>query len=60
MFEITPEGERAIAQLWSVVEKSENEVLAGFSDQEKQQLISYLTRIQENCAAIIDRERADG
>jgi len=60
LLEITPEGERAIAQLWSVVEKSENEVLAGFSEQEKQQLLSYLARIQENCAAIIDQERADG
>jgi RNA methyltransferase, TrmH family len=29
--QITPEGERAIAQLWGVVEQSENEVLAGFS-----------------------------
>jgi TrmH family RNA methyltransferase len=50
--QITPEGERAIAQLWSVVEQSENEVLAGFSEQEKRQLISYLKRIQANCATI--------
>jgi TrmH family RNA methyltransferase len=50
--QITPEGERAIAQLWSVVEKSENEVLAGFSAQEKEQLLSYLKRIQANCATI--------
>src|SRR5215469_14064790 len=50
--QITPEGERAIAQLWSVVEQSENEVLAGFSEHEKEQLVSYLKRIQANCAAI--------
>jgi DNA-binding MarR family transcriptional regulator len=50
---ITPEGERTIAQLWSVVEKSENEVLAGFTEQEKQQLNSYLKRIQANCAGIM-------
>jgi TrmH family RNA methyltransferase len=50
--QITPEGERAIAQLWSVVEQSENEVLAGFSEQEKEQLVSYLKRIQANCATI--------
>jgi DNA-binding MarR family transcriptional regulator len=43
--QITPEGERAIAQLWSVVEQSENEVLSGFSAQEKEQLLSYLKRI---------------
>lgn len=54
-FQITPEGERAIAQLWAIVEKSENEVLSGFSDQEKQQLISYLKRIQANCSAITNQ-----
>ena len=51
-FSITPEGERAIAQLWTVVEKSENEVLSGFSEQERQQLTSYLKRIQANCMNI--------
>jgi TrmH family RNA methyltransferase len=50
--QITPEGERAIAQLWSVVEKSENEVLSGFSEQEKELLLSYLKRIQANCVTI--------
>jgi TrmH family RNA methyltransferase len=50
--QITSEGERAIAQLWSVVEQSENEVLSGFSAQEKEQLLSYLKRIQANCATI--------
>jgi DNA-binding MarR family transcriptional regulator len=52
VMQITPEGERAIAHLWSVVEKSENDVLSGFSAQEKEQLISYLKRIQANCATI--------
>jgi TrmH family RNA methyltransferase len=51
-FTITEEGERALAQLWSVVEKSSNDVLAGFSAQEKTQLLSYLQRIQANCAHI--------
>jgi TrmH family RNA methyltransferase len=55
IFQITPEGERAIAQLWTVVEKSENEVLSGFSAQERQQLISYLKRIQANCVSITDQ-----
>ena len=50
--QITSEGERAIAQLWSVVEQSENEVLSGFSAQEKEKLLSYLKRIQANCATI--------
>jgi RNA methyltransferase, TrmH family len=52
VFQITPEGERAIAQLWSVVEQSENEVLSGFSAKEKEQLLSYLKRIQANCVTI--------
>lgn len=50
--QITTDGERAIAQLWSVVEQSENEVLSGFSAQEKVQLLSYLKRIQANCDTI--------
>ena len=51
--QITPEGERTIAQLWSVVEQSENEVLDGFSEQEKEQLVTYLKRIQANCGRIM-------
>lgn len=51
-FAITDEGERAIAQLWKVVEKSANDVLDGFSEQEKTQLTSYLQRIQANCTRI--------
>lgn len=42
-----------MAQLWNVVEKSENDVLAGFSSQEKEQLVAYLKRIQANCETII-------
>jgi hypothetical protein len=51
--QITPVSERTIARLWSVVEQSENEMRAGFSEQEKEQLISYLKGIQANCAMII-------
>ena len=51
--QITDEGERALAQLWSAVEKAEQGVLAGFSDQEKTQLRDFLQRIQANCNAII-------
>jgi TrmH family RNA methyltransferase len=51
---LTAAGERALAQLWSVVEKAENDVLAGFSEDEREQTWSYLKRIQENCARVID------
>lgn len=49
---ITNEGERVLAQLWSVVEKSANDVLTGFSEQEKAQFVSFLQRIQANCARL--------
>lgn len=49
-FTITDEGEQTLARLWSVVEKSANYVLAGFTAQEKAQLLSFLQRIQANCA----------
>ncbi len=51
---LTHEGERALAQLWGVVERAENRVLAGFSEIEKEQLNTFLARIQTNCAVIID------
>ena len=54
ILQITPEGERILAQLWTIVEKSESEVLSGFSEQEKSQLVSYLKRIQANCTALIE------
>jgi RNA methyltransferase, TrmH family len=54
MIQVTEEGKRALAQLWMVVERANNEVLAGFSESEKKQLTDFLQRIQKNCAAIID------
>jgi TrmH family RNA methyltransferase len=51
---LTDEGERALAQLWGVVEQAENQVLAGFSANEKEQLNSFLARIQANCSDIIN------
>lgn len=53
--QITDEGERALAQLWSAVEKAEQGVLAGFSDQEKTHLRDFLQRIQANCNEVINK-----
>ncbi len=50
---LTDEGERALAQLWGIVEQAEQEVLAGFSEHEKEQFNAYLLRIQDNCARIL-------
>jgi TrmH family RNA methyltransferase len=47
-------SERILAQLWSVVERAEQNVLAGFSEQEKEQFKEFLKRIQENCARIVE------
>lgn len=52
--QLTDEGERTLAQLWNVVERTENQVLAGFSESEKKQLNDYLQRIQANCVAMVD------
>ena len=54
MIQLTDEGKRVLAQLWMVVERANNEVLAGFSESEKKQLTNFLQRIQTNCAAIIN------
>lgn len=50
----TETSERILAQLWSVVERAEQSVLAGFSEQEKTQFREFLQRIQENCARIVE------
>ncbi len=50
--QLTDEGERTLAHLWSTVEKAEQRAFAGFSDQEIAQLRSFLQRIQTNCTAI--------
>ena len=50
----TETSERILSQLWSVVERAEQSVLAGFSEQEKEQFREFLQRIQENCARIVE------
>ncbi len=49
---LTDAGEQALAQLWSLIERAEQEALAGFSEQEKAQLDGFLKRIQDNCLRI--------
>jgi TrmH family RNA methyltransferase len=53
--QLTDRGEHLIAQLWGIIESSEDEILQGFSNQEKKQLVDYLQRIQANCEKIIRR-----
>ncbi|MBV9710512.1 MAG: hypothetical protein JO011_06335 [Ktedonobacteraceae bacterium] len=49
---ITETGRQTLAQLWSCVERAEQAVLAGFSEDEKVQFRAYLKRIQDNCMRI--------
>jgi TrmH family RNA methyltransferase len=51
---ITAHGEQAIAALWTVHERVEEELYAGFSEQERHQLRSLLRRIQDNAIRIGD------
>ncbi len=56
---LTASGEQLLGELWGVVEASEQEILAGFSDAERQQLTDYLQRLLNNCAAIIGMEGSE-
>jgi TrmH family RNA methyltransferase len=53
--QLTDRGEHLIAQLWGIIEFSEDKILQGFSDQEKKQPVDYLQRVQTNCEKIIRR-----
>jgi RNA methyltransferase, TrmH family len=49
---ITAHGEQVIAALWTVQERVEEELYAGFSEQDQHQLRSLLRRIQDNAIRI--------
>ncbi|MFC9769733.1 TrmH family RNA methyltransferase, partial [Rhodococcus jostii] len=49
---ITAHGEQAIAALWAVHERVEEDLYAGFSEQDRHQLRSLLHRIQDNAIRI--------
>ena len=48
-WEISENGERWLAELWPLVERSEEKVLAGFTSTERTQFFGFLKRIQNNC-----------
>ncbi|GAA2463011.1 hypothetical protein ACFPFX_25420 [Streptomyces mauvecolor] len=45
---ITAEGEQAIASLWAVQERIEEELYTGFTSAEREQLHALLHRVQGN------------
>ena len=50
---LTLHGENFLGEIWPVVETAEQEVLKGFTEQEKKQLRDFLKRIQTNCQGIV-------
>lgn len=52
--QLTSNGERMIGDLWNVVESSEERMLEDFTESEKEQLMTYLQKIQSNCARILE------
>lgn len=53
--QLTRSGEQVIGDLWNVVESSEEQILDGFSEFEKNQLMVYLQKIQSNCTKILEQ-----
>ena len=49
---LTKAGERAISELWPVVESLENQIFEGFSEEEEARFRDFLSRIQKNCDMI--------
>ncbi|MBM7624236.1 TrmH family RNA methyltransferase [Sporohalobacter salinus] len=52
--EITKKGEELLAKLWPLLEKIENIILKGFTEEEKTELNNYLDRIKNNCLQIME------
>lgn len=54
-YSITPEGESFLAKMWSLIESIDDDVLSGFSAEEKEQFANFLRRIHENALALIKK-----
>lgn len=52
---ITPAGEQALAALWTIQERVEDEVCAGLSAEERGTLMALLRRVQENARGQLSR-----
>lgn len=53
--QLTRAGEEAIAKLWPITERAEQQVLHGMSETEVAQLKQFLTRIQSNCMEMANK-----
>lgn len=52
-YSITTKGEEIIGKIWPVIEKCEQSILQDFTSDEKNQLKSFLARIQNNCEMLM-------
>jgi TrmH family RNA methyltransferase len=52
---LTPKGEETLARLWPVVEKTEQNILSSFTEEEKTGLVESLRRIQETAASLSNK-----
>lgn len=50
---LTAKGEETLAKLWFTVERTEEKILAGFTSDEAQALMTQLRQIQKRCQQII-------
>ena len=50
---ITEQGKQFLAEIWPVVEQTDQQIFKNFSTQEKQQFGDFLQRIQHTCSAIV-------
>lgn len=50
---ITEQGKQFLAEIWPVVEQTDQQIFKNFSTQEKQQFADFLQRIQSACTTIV-------
>jgi RNA methyltransferase, TrmH family len=52
-FSITDQGKRFLAEIWPIVEQTDQQIFKNFNTEEKQQFADFLQRIQKACTAIV-------
>ncbi|MCP4475831.1 MAG: hypothetical protein GY821_14955 [Gammaproteobacteria bacterium] len=50
---LTPAGERFLAEIWPIVEQSQQKIFAEFNQQEQQELERLLTKLQQGCTKLL-------
>lgn len=53
LLRLTEKGELLLGQLWGIVESTEDELLQGFSTDERQQFRDFLRRLHRNCIRLM-------